>query len=179
MLLRFDPFRDLDRLTNELLGAPRVAQPMPMECYRQGDTFYLHFDLPGIDPQTLDVTAENNTLTVRAQRRRLGPDDAEYLVSERPTGSYARQLVLGDGLGLNNINAEYHDGVLTLTIPVAEQAKPRRIEVGRGRDSATSIGGQRTISGQSSEGQTTETDQTTQTTGSGQADTRQPVGSAA
>jgi HSP20 family protein len=74
MLLRFDPFRDLDRLTNELLGAPRVPAPMPMECYRSGDAFYLHFDLPGIDPDSLDVTAENNTLTVRAERRRLGPD---------------------------------------------------------------------------------------------------------
>jgi HSP20 family protein len=152
MLLRFDPFRDLDRLTNELLGAPRVPQPMPMECYRHGDTFYLHFDLPGIDPESLEVTAENNTLTVRAERRRLGPQDAEYLVSERPAGSYARQLVVGDGLSLDAIRADYHDGVLTLSIPVAEQAKPRRIEVGRSSDSATGIGGgHKTISGQSSD----------------------------
>jgi HSP20 family protein len=150
MLLRFDPFRDLDRLTNELLGAPRVPAPMPMECYRSGDAFYLHFDLPGIDPDSLDVTAENNTLTVRAERRRLGPDDAEYLVSERPTGTYARQLVLGDGLSLDAINAAYHDGVLTLTIPVAEQAKPRRIEVGRNQDTALGAG-PKTIAGESSD----------------------------
>jgi HSP20 family protein len=151
MMLRFDPFRDLDRLTNELLGAPRVPQPMPMECYRSGDTFYLHFDLPGIDPESLDVTAENNTLTVRAERKSVAPENAAYVVSERPAGAYARQLVLGEGLDLDAIHADYHDGVLTLTVPVAEQAKPRRIEVGRSSDSQTSIGigGHKTISGQS------------------------------
>src|SRR3954468_7193995 len=150
MLLRFDPFRDLDRLTNELLGAPRVPAPMPMECYRSGDAFYLHFDLPGIDAETLDVTAENNTLTVRAERRRLGPEDAEYLVSERPTGTFARQLVLGDGVSLDALTANYHDGVLTLTVPVAEQAKPRRIEIGRNTDSAIGTG-HKTITGESSD----------------------------
>jgi HSP20 family protein len=153
MMLRFDPFRDLDRLTNELLGAPRVPQPMPMECYRSGDTFYLHFDLPGIDPESLDVTAENNTLTVRAERRSVAPEGAAYVVSERPAGAYARQLVLGEGLDLDAIHADYRDGVLTLTVPVAEQAKPRRIEISRGKDSQTSIGsgGQKTISGESTE----------------------------
>jgi HSP20 family protein len=151
MLLRFDPFRDLDRLTNELLGAPRVPQPMPMDCYRAGDTFYLHFDLPGIDPESLDVTAENNTLTVHAERRGTAPEGAAYVVSERPPGRYSRQLVLGEGLDLEAINADYRDGVLTLTVPVAEQAKPRRIEISHGRDSQTSIGapGQKTISGES------------------------------
>jgi HSP20 family protein len=151
MLLRFDPFRDIDRLTNELLGAPRVPQPMPMECYRVGDTFYLHFDLPGIDPESLDVTAENNTLTVRAERRGNAPEGAVYVVSERPAGAYARQLVLGEGLDLDAIRADYHDGVLTLTVPVAEEAKPRRIEIGRSDDSYTTIGGHKTISGESTE----------------------------
>jgi HSP20 family protein len=157
MLLRFDPFRDMDRLANELLGAPRVPQPMPMDCYRAGDTFYLHFDLPGIDPDSLEVTAENNTLTVRAQRRGSAPENATYLVSERPPGAYARQLVLGEGLDLESIRADYHDGVLTLTIPVAEQAKPRRIEIGRSGDSQTRIatGDRRTISGEVAEGHTT------------------------
>ncbi|HLL65455.1 MAG TPA: Hsp20/alpha crystallin family protein [Micromonosporaceae bacterium] len=132
MLLRFDPFRDFDRLASEVLGASRVPQAMPMDCYRSGEAFYLHFDLPGMDPDSLEVTTENNTLTVRAERRPKAPDDAAYLVSERPSGSYSRQLVLGDGLSLDAINADYRDGVLTLTIPVAEQAKPRRIQVGRG-----------------------------------------------
>ncbi len=150
MLLRFDPFRDIDRLANEILGAPRVPQPMPMDCYRHGDMFFLHFDLPGIDTDTLDVTEENNTLTVRAQRRAAVPEDAVYLVAERPVGAYARQLVVGDGLDLEGIVAGYHDGVLTLTIPVAEQAKPRRIDVGRSQDSDTALsgGGHKTITGQ-------------------------------
>lgn len=155
MLLRFDPFRDLDRLTNELLGAPRVPQPMPMECYRSGDTFYLHFDLPGIDAETLDVTAENNTLTVRAERRRVAPEDAVYVVSERAPGAYARQLVLGEGLDVEAIRADYHDGVLTLMVPVAEQAKPRRIDISRSDDTRTAISGHKTISGESGESRRT------------------------
>jgi HSP20 family protein len=154
MLLRFDPFRDIDRLAHEILGTPRVPQPMPMDCYRHADTFFLHFDLPGIDTDTLEVTEENNTLTVRAQRRADVPEDAVYLVAERPIGSYARQLVISDGLNLEAIAADYHDGVLTLTVPVAEQAKPRRIDVGRSQDSETAVtgGGRKTIGGQAAGG---------------------------
>jgi len=154
MLLRFDPFRDIDRLANEILGAPRVPQPMPMDCYRHGDTFFLHFDLPGIDTDTLDITEENNTLTVRAQRPAAAPQDAVYLVAERPVGAYARQLVVGDGLNLEAITADYHDGVLTLTIPVAEQAKPRKIDIARSQDSDTALtaGGHKTIIGQAADG---------------------------
>ena len=131
MLLRFDPFRDFDRLAGEMFGAARTPAPMPMDCLRAGDRFLVRFDLPGIDADSLDVSAENNTLTVRAERRRHDPDDATYLVSERPAGTYSRQLVLGDGLAVDEIRADYRDGVLTLTIPVAEQAKPRRIEISR------------------------------------------------
>ena len=151
MLLRFDPFRDLDRLATEMLGASRVPQTMPMDCYRSGDAFYLHFDLPGMDADSLEVTTENNTLTVRAQRRPTGPDDATYLVSERPSGAYSRQLVLGDGLSPDTIDADYRDGVLTLTIPVAEQAKPRRIQVARsgpGRGEVDHAQDRKTITGQ-------------------------------
>jgi HSP20 family protein len=149
MLLRFDPFRDVDRLTNEILGTHRVPQVMPMDCYRSGDTFYLHFDLPGIDADSLRVTAEDNTLTVQAQRRSTAPDNAAYLVAERQAGAYSRQLVLGDGLDTDSINADYHDGVLTLTIPVAERAKPRKIEVTRSADSGA--GQRRSISGEMSD----------------------------
>jgi len=131
MLVRFDPFRDFDRLANEVFGAARTPALMPMDCLRTGDQFVVRFDLPGIDADSLEVSAENNTLTVTAERRRHDPQDATYLVSERPTGTYRRQLVLGDGLATGAITAEYHDGVLSLTIPVAEQAKPRRIEVSR------------------------------------------------
>src|SRR2546421_13105426 len=100
MLLRFDPFRDFDRLAGEMLGAARTPAAMPMDCLRTGDRFLVRFDLPGIDADSLDVSAENNTLTVRAERRRHDPEDAAYLVSERPAGSYSRQLVLGDGLAV-------------------------------------------------------------------------------
>jgi HSP20 family protein len=151
MLLRFDPFRDLDRLASEMLGASRVPQAMPMDCYRSGDAFYVHFDLPGMDADSLEVTTENNTLSVRGQRRPTAPRDAGYLVAERPTGAFSRQLVLGDGLNLEAIDADYHDGVLTLTIPVAEQAKPRRIDVAH-RDTGHGQVGQgeqrRTITGE-------------------------------
>jgi HSP20 family protein len=134
--LRFDPFRDFDRLAAEVFGTARTPSLMPMDALRSGDTFVCRFDLPGIDPDTLDVSAENQTLTVRAERTRHDPEDARYLVSERPSGSYSRQLVLGDGLAVDAIKAEYRDGVLTLTIPVAEQAKPRKIEITRGEGQA-------------------------------------------
>lgn len=134
--LRFDPFRDLDRLAGDWfnLGGPRTPRWAPMDAYRAGDTYQVHFDLPGIDEQSLEVTAENNTLTVRAERRPAAPEGAQYVVSERPMGAFSRQMVLGDGLDLENVSADYHDGVLSVTIPVAEQAKPRRISIGRGAD---------------------------------------------
>jgi HSP20 family protein len=147
--LRFDPFRDLDRLAAEVFGTARTPALMPMDCLRTGDQFVCRFDLPGIDPESLEVSAENNLLTVRAERRRQDPEDAAYLVSERPSGVYSRQLVLGDGLAVEDIRADYIDGVLTLAIPVAEQAKPRKIEIGRGGN--TTIGshdGHKMISGQ-------------------------------
>jgi HSP20 family protein len=146
--LRFDPFRDFDRLAADVLGTARTPSMMPMDCLRIGDQFVCRFDLPGIDADSLEVSAENNTLTVRAERRRRDPEDAAYLISERPSGVYSRQLVLGDGLAVDDIRADYTDGVLTLTIPVAEQAKPRKIEVGRGGNAAIgSHGGHKMISG--------------------------------
>lgn len=147
--LRFDPFRDLDRLAAEMFGTARTPSLMPMDCLRTGDQFIVRFDLPGIDPDSLDVSAENQTLTVRAERTRRDPEDASYLVSERPSGPYSRQLVLGDGLAVESIRAEYRDGVLTLTIPVAERAKPRKIEIVRGGSAAVdSHEGHKMISGE-------------------------------
>ena len=149
--LRFDPFRDFDRLAAEVFGAARTPSLMPMDCLRTGDQFVCRFDLPGIDPESLEVSAENNTLTVRADRTRRDPEDSRYLVSERPSGTYSRQLVLGDGLAVDNIRAEYRDGVLTLTIPVAEQAKPRKIEIMRGENTAIgSHQGRKMIAGETS-----------------------------
>jgi HSP20 family protein len=122
---------------------------MPMDCLRTGDQFVVRFDLPGIDADSLDVSAENQTLTVRAERTRRDPEGSTYLVSERPSGTYSRQLVLGDGLAVDDIKAEYRDGVLTLTIPVAEQAKPRKIEIQRGASAAIgSHEGHKMISGE-------------------------------
>jgi HSP20 family protein len=141
MYMRFDPFRNIDRLTHDVLGVPRLPQAMPMDCYRDGNTFVLHFDLPGIDTSTLEVTEEHSTLTVHAERHAPRLEDAAYLVAERATGSYSRQFVVGSGLDLDAITAVYHDGVLTLTIPVREETKPRRIDVDRAGDSGTDLPG--------------------------------------
>jgi len=129
--LRFDPFRELDRWANEVMGAARAPRLMPMDVYRHGETYVLRFDLPGIDGQSMEVVAENSMLTVRATRHSDAPEGAEYVTAERPAGSYSRQIMLGDGLALEDVVADYRDGVLTVTIPVAEQAKPRRISIER------------------------------------------------
>jgi HSP20 family protein len=131
MLMRTDPFRDLDRLTQQFLGAARPAA-MQMDAYRSGEDFIVHFDLPGINPETIDLDVERNVLNVRAERRSPAPDDAEMIVAERPTGTFTRQLFLGETLDTERIDASYDAGVLTLRIPVAEQAKPRRIEISGG-----------------------------------------------
>lgn len=128
MPTRYDPFRELDRLFTETLRAPASAA-MPMDLYRSGETFTACFDLPGVDPSTIDIDVEDRTLTVRAERRQKASDEVQWLSRERATGAVARQLNLGSGLALDRIEANYADGVLTLTIPVAEEAKPRKITV--------------------------------------------------
>jgi HSP20 family protein len=130
--MRFDPFRELDsvaQLLGRQSGNRQVA--MPMDAYRQGDRFIVHFDLPGVDPESIDLTVEKNVLTVRAERSWQASDDTEVLVSERPQGTFTRQLFLGEGLDAERIEATYNNGVLTLTIPVAEQAKPRKVTISR------------------------------------------------
>jgi HSP20 family protein len=132
MLMRTDPFREFDRLAQQVLGAGTTSRPaiMPMDAWREGDAFVIELDLPGVRPDTLDIDVERNVLTVRAERpARNG--DWEMLASERPTGLFSRQLVLGDNLDLDKLSANYEDGVLRLTVPVAEKAKPRKIEVTR------------------------------------------------
>lgn len=129
MLLRFDPFRDIDRLADQMLAGTRVPRMMPMDAYRSGDHYVLHLDLPGVDPASVDLTVEDSTLTIKAERPARSEEGVQYLVSERPTGSFSRQLVLGEGLDTSQITATYDGGVLTVAIPVAEQAKPRKIEV--------------------------------------------------
>jgi HSP20 family protein len=138
MLLRTtDPFREFDRLAGQLLGTTNRPAVMPMDAWREGDVFRVEYDLPGVAPDTIDLDVERNVLTVRAERlARNG--DWEMLAAERPRGIFSRQLVLGDNLDLDRIEAHYDAGVLRLTIPVAERAKPRRIEVTAG-DQRTAI----------------------------------------
>ena len=138
MLMRTDPFRDFDRLAQQVLGAGTTSRPavMPMDAWREGDTFVIEFDLPGVRRETVDIDVERNVLTVKAERARRN-GDWETLASERPTGLFSRQLVLGDNLDLDRVEASYDAGVLRLTVPVAERAKPRKIEVGEsGSDQA-------------------------------------------
>lgn len=140
MLMRSDPFRDLDRLTQAMLGTSARPAVMPMDAYRTGDEFVVHLDMPGIDVETIDLTVERNVLTVHAERRR--PDeDAERIASESTYGVFSRQLFLGDTLDVDKLHADYHDGVLTLRLPVAEQAKPRRVEISHTGSGARELSG--------------------------------------
>jgi HSP20 family protein len=132
MLMRTDPFRDIDRLAQQVFGSGGRPAGMQMDAYRTGNDVIVHFDLPGIDPETVELDVERNVLTVRVERRSPAPEDAEVIAAERPTGTFTRQLFLGDTLDTERIDASYDSGVLTLRIPVAEQAKPRRIQITRG-----------------------------------------------
>jgi HSP20 family protein len=128
MLMRTDPFRDLDRLTQQLLGTTVRPAAMPMDAYRKGDTFFILLDMPGTDLDSIDLTVEQNVLTVHAQRTGVA-DDVEMIVAERPTGTFTRQVFLGDTLDADDIAADYTAGVLTLQIPVREEAKPRKVAI--------------------------------------------------
>jgi HSP20 family protein len=137
MLMRFDPFRELDRLTQAPWGGSRPV--MPMDAYRRNGDFVVHFDLPGIDPGTIDLTVEKNVLTVTAERRLAKQEGDEITVSERPQGRFSRQLFLGESLDPENISANYDQGVLTLHIPIAERAKPRKVEISSGSSEAVEV----------------------------------------
>jgi HSP20 family protein len=134
---------DTARWMEQVLGSVRSQVPavpgMPLDLYRAGDHYVLHVDLPGVDPGSIDVNVEDRTLVIRAERTGRTDDDVQWLTRERPFGAYVRQLTVGRGLALDSIEATYADGVLTLTIPVAEEAKPRRIEIQRA-GGATAIG---------------------------------------
>lgn len=132
MLMRTDPFREFDRLTQQVLGTTARPAALPMDAYRSGDEFVIHFDLPGVDPETIDLDIERNVLTVRAERTPTAPEGAELIASERTAGKFSRQLFLGDSLDSERVDAAYENGVLTLRIPVAERAKPRKIEIAGG-----------------------------------------------
>lgn len=140
MLMRFDPFRDIDRLTSSLLGETgAAARSMPMDAYRSGDTFYVHFDVPGIDPQSIDLTVENNVLTVSARRAFDRSETDELVASERPQGVFRRQVFLGESLDTGKVEASYEAGVLTVEVPVLESARPRQIPVSIARGEKEAI----------------------------------------
>jgi HSP20 family protein len=148
--LTFDPFREMDRLTSQLLGTGTTGRSprwMPMDLYRVDDHYVVTVDLPGVDPGSIDLNVDGNTLTISAERSLRSDEGVQWLAQERPVGSYLRQLQLGDGLDVERIQASYDSGVLTVTIPVAERARPRRItvEAGGGR---TAVDANRTVQGE-------------------------------
>ncbi len=140
MATRFDPFREMERLFDQSLVGSRAGSAMPMDLFRAGDHYVIRVDLPGADPGSIDVSVDDRMLTIRAQRTATEQTDLQWLMRERPSGTFARQVALGRGVALDQISATYTDGVLTLTVPVAPEAKPRRIEVSHtGGDSGTTI----------------------------------------
>jgi HSP20 family protein len=128
MLMRFEPFREFDRITEQTLAEGRARQ-VPVDAYRRGNEFKVDLDLPGADPGSIELTVERDVLTVRATRGPHRDQGDEIVVAERPHGQFSRQLFLGESLDREHITAVYHDGVLTITIPVAEEAKPRKVEI--------------------------------------------------
>jgi HSP20 family protein len=130
MLMRTDPFRELDRLTEAVMGSPSRPVSLPMDAFRDQGAFVVQIEVPGVDPGSIDLTVERNVLTVHAERKPDYSIDSERVVAERNYGTFSRQLFLGETLDTEQLSANYEAGVLTIRIPVAEQAKPRRIQIG-------------------------------------------------
>jgi HSP20 family protein len=141
MLMRTDPFRDLDRVFEQLTGTRSRPAVMHVDAERDGDWFNVYFDLPGIDPDSIELTVERNMLEVKAQRQRQSKDSAELVISERPMGVFSRQLFLADTLDTDKLDATYDNGVLELRIPVSEKARPRKISIGAGSSGRRQIKG--------------------------------------
>jgi HSP20 family protein len=141
MMLRFDPMREFDRVFDQAWSQTRAAG-VPLDAYRHGDSFVLNFDLPGVDPASIDITVERNALTVSAERHWQQIEGDQIVASERRHGAFTRQVYLGEGLDSDAIHATYEQGVLTVTVPVSERSKPRKIEVsGTSRAEAITTGG--------------------------------------
>ncbi|MEV4343239.1 Hsp20/alpha crystallin family protein [Actinoplanes sp. NPDC049596] len=141
MLMRTDPFREADRFFEQLAGTSGRPAVMHVDAERDGDWFNVYFDLPGVDPDSIDLTVEQNVLQVRAERQRTRRDGVETVISERPMGVFSRQLFLGDTLDTDKLEATYDNGVLTLRIPISDRAKPRRISVAAGTSGRKQIAG--------------------------------------
>lgn len=129
MAMYWDPFREIDRLAESMLDASQRPRVMPIDLYRDGDHYVLAADLPGIDPGSVDVDVDGQLLTLRAERTLRSGEDTKWMVRERPSGSFLRRIALGDGLDTAGISAHYDNGVLSVIIPVSEQAKPRKIAI--------------------------------------------------
>ena len=134
MAMKFDPFRELDRVAGALLDTRQGLRLMPMDLYREGDHYILSADLPGIDPGSVDIDVDGQLLTIRAERTLRNTEGVKWLTRERESGSFLRQLNLGQGIDIDAISARYENGVLSVTIPVSERAKPRKIEIMSGED---------------------------------------------
>ena len=141
MLMRTDPFRELDRLTQQVFGTAARPAAMPMDAWQENGEFVVALDLPGVTPDSVDLNVERNVLTVRAERKDQTGPDVELIASERPRGVFSRQLILGETLDTEKVTASYDAGVLTLRIPVAEQAKPRKIAIESKQDQRQEITG--------------------------------------
>ncbi|HYY44730.1 MAG TPA: Hsp20/alpha crystallin family protein [Actinomycetota bacterium] len=128
MVMRWDPFDELERMT-ERLTRPTRQGSIPMDVYRRGDEFVIDFDLPGFDPESIDLTVEKNALTLRAERPLESPEGVELIAWERPRGRFSRQVLLSEGLDTGGLKASYENGVLSVLIPVSETAKPRRVDI--------------------------------------------------
>jgi HSP20 family protein len=129
MAIGYDPFREFDQVAQQMLSGGRTPRSFPMDAYRRGDEFFVHLDLPGVDPGSIDITVEAGNLSISAERRFDQKEDDEIIVSERPQGRFNRDLRVGTAIDVDRIGADYEGGVLTLRLPVSERAKPRTIQV--------------------------------------------------
>jgi HSP20 family protein len=129
MSMSFDPFSQLDRIAHSVFDTSRQPRIMPVDLFREGDQYILNADLPGVDPGSVDVDVDGHLLTIRAQRSAANRENSRWLAQERPFGSYMRQFSIGDDVNAEGISANYDNGVLSVVIPIAERAKPRKITV--------------------------------------------------
>lgn len=149
-----DPFRSLDRLAGQLMAGPRMPMAMPMDVWQSADGYHVALDLPGVDAGSVEITSERNVLTIRAERRPGYGENDKVLVAERPQGQYTRQLQVSDALDTGNVAADYHNGVLHLSIPISQAAQPRRIELRQGSEQQqpVAVGGEPVAAGQAAGG---------------------------
>jgi HSP20 family protein len=139
MAIGYDPFREFEQMTQQLVSGGRAPRSFPMDAYRRGDKFFVHLDLPGVDPSSIDIIVEAGTLSISAERRFEQKQEDEIIVSERPQGRFSRDLRVGTAIDIDRIGAEYENGVLTLSLPVSERAKPRTIQVQAGGEPPQTI----------------------------------------